>query len=132
MGIVKAILKISNPVIPSLKTMNLEVLVDSGATFLCIPEHIATQLQLIELEKREVILADGSIKLVPYVGPVKISFDNRSCFAGAMVLDDQSLLGVIPMEDMDLVIHPRNFKLSVNPANPNIATGLAKTQLCLI
>jgi hypothetical protein len=66
------------------------------------------------------------VKLVPYVGPVKIEFENRLCFTGATVLGDQCLLGAIPMEDMDLVIHPKLFRLSVNPASPNVASGLAK------
>jgi hypothetical protein len=36
------------------------------------------------------------------------------------------LLGVIPMEDMDLVVNPRTRTLEVNPASPNIATSMAK------
>jgi hypothetical protein len=31
------------------------------------------------------------------------------------------LLGAIPIEDMDLIIHPAHLKLLVNPENPNIA-----------
>ncbi len=55
-----------------------------------------------------------------------MEYENRLCFVGAMVFGDQALLGAIPMEDMDLVIHPKLLKLSVNPASPNIAHGLAK------
>jgi hypothetical protein len=43
-----------------------------------------------------------------------------------MVLGDDVLLGAIPMEDMDLVIHPKLLKISVNPENPIVASGLAK------
>jgi hypothetical protein len=32
--------------------------------------------------------------------------------------------GAIPLEDMDLVIHPAQLKLTVNPNNPNIAHTL--------
>ncbi len=49
-------------------------------------------------------LADGSRQLVSYVGPIEIRFQNRVGFVGALVMGDQVLLGVIPMEDMDLVI----------------------------
>lgn len=126
MGLVFANIKLSNPVMPAQQAVETNCLVDSGATYLCIPQHIALQLGLAELQKREVTLADGSVKLVPYAGPIKVEFENRMCFVGAMVLGDQCLLGAIPMEDMDLVIHPRLFKLSVNPASPNIASGLAK------
>ena len=74
----------------------------------------------------EVTLADGSKRLVPYVGPVELRFKNRVGFAGALVMDDQVLLGAIPMEDMDLVVIPRTRTLDVNPSSPNIASTIAK------
>lgn len=126
MGLVFSNITLSNPVISKIKPIEVKSLVDTGATYLCIPQHIANQLELKELQKREVILADGSSHLVPYVGPIKVEFENRLCFVGAMVLGDQCLLGAIPMEDMDLVVHPKYFKLSVNPSSPNVASGLAK------
>jgi hypothetical protein len=43
---------------------------NSGALLLRILQHVALQLQLEELEKREVTLADGKRQLVPYVGPL--------------------------------------------------------------
>jgi clan AA aspartic protease len=126
MGLVFANIRLSNPVLPQQQSLDTTCLVDSGATYLCIPQHLALQLGLSELQKREVILADGSVKLVPYVGPIKVEFDNRMCFVGAMVFGDQCLLGAIPMEDMDLIVHPKLLKLSVNPSSPNVASGLAK------
>ena len=125
MGLVFSNIILSNPQKNNLKPCEVQCLVDSGATHLIIPANISVQLELTEHEKREVILADGSVKLVPYVGPVKIKFDNRSCLVGALVMGEQALLGVIPMEDMDLIVHPKLFKLTVNPARPNIAGGLA-------
>lgn len=126
MGIIRTEIELSNPTDTALKPIKAMCLVDSGATYLCIPSHIATQLGLKEIQKREVKLADGNSNLVPYVGPIKVVFQDRLCFVGAMVLGDEVLLGAIPMEDMDLVIHPKLLKLSVNPDNPNVASGLAK------
>lgn len=125
MGLVYGQIFLSNPKDEKLKPVEVRCLVDTGATYLCIPETIAIQLKVNELEKREVMLADGSVKSVSYVGPIQINFDNRSCYVGAMVMGEQALLGAIPMEDMDLVVHPKLFKLSVNPAHPNIAGGYA-------
>ena len=101
-------------------------MVDSGATHLCIPEHVQIQLQLNEIDTKEFTLADGSKKLVPYVGPVELHFKNRVGFAGALVMGDQVLLGAIPMEDMDLIIIPRTRTLDVNPNSPNFASSIAK------
>ena len=73
MGLIHGTVRLSNPSRP-------------GAVHLCIPEHIAIQLHLRELEQREVILANGP---------------------GAIVLGNKVLLGAIPMDDMDLVLRPR-------------------------
>lgn len=126
MGLVNAKIILINPRVKKIKPLEVEALVDSGAVHLCIPEHIQIQLKLEEIDKKEVILADGERKLVPYVGPIQIKFKNRIGFAGALVMGDQILLGAIPMEDMDLVIIPKKRILEVNPDSPNVATSIAK------
>jgi len=72
-----------------------------------------------------VTIADGSIKLVPYAGPIKITFKNRNCFTGTMILGDQVLLGAIPMEDINLVINTARILVTVNPQSPNIPTSVS-------
>ncbi len=126
MELVTAKVLLENPREPDLKGIKVDSLVDSGAVHLCIPEHLQIQLKLKEIDKKEVTLADGSKKLVPYVGPVQIRFKNRVGFAGALVLGDQVLMGAIPMEDLDLVILPKEKKLDVNPNSPNIGSSIAK------
>ena len=126
MGLVNGKLILRNPRLPDLDPVDVEALVDSGATHLCIPEHVQLQLQLNEIDSKEVTLADGSRKLVPYVGPIELRFKNRVGFAGALVLGDQVLLGAIPMEDMDLIIIPSTRTLDINPNSPNFASSIAK------
>ena len=126
MGLVIAKIILKNPSKLGLESLEVDALVDSGAVHLCIPEHIRIQLELDEIDKKEVTLADGSKKLIPYVGPIEIKFKNRVGFAGALVMGDQTLLGAIPMEDMDLVIIPDKKILDVNPDSPNIASSIAK------
>jgi clan AA aspartic protease len=119
MGLVYANITLSNPRNSELKPIEVKSLVDSGAAMLCIPEHIAAQLDLEQNGTRDVSTADGKSNKVPYVGPVKVTIENRICVVGAIVLGDETLLGAVPMEDMDLLIHPLSQKLSVNPASPN-------------
>lgn len=126
MGLVSAKIILKNPSKVGLESIEVDALVDSGAVHLCIPEHIRIQLELDEIDKKEVTLADGSKKLIPYVGPIEIKFKNRVGFAGALVMGDQPLLGAISMEDMDLVIIPDKKILDVNPDSPNIASSIAK------
>jgi clan AA aspartic protease len=108
MGIVTDKLLLGNPRDPSLAPLEVEALADTGSVFLCIPEHVRLQLKLEVLEQREVKLADGSRSTYPYVGPRVLRFKNRTGYVGALVLGDQVLLGAIPMEDLDLVVNPRD------------------------
>ncbi|RMH55554.1 MAG: clan AA aspartic protease [Candidatus Hydrogenedentota bacterium] len=126
MGLVNAKIILRNPRVEKLKPLEVDALVDYGVVHPCIPEHVQIQLKPEEIDKKEVILADGERKLVPYVGPIEIRFRNRIGFAGALVVGDQILLGAIPMEDMDLVIIPKKRILDVNPDSPNVATSIAK------
>jgi len=126
MGLVYTTISLSNPRDLTLKAIEVEALVDAGATTLCIPEHVAVQLQLSAIEQREVVTADGKSHLVAYVGPVQVKFENRTCFTGALVLGDSILMGAVPMEDMDLVVHPREQKVTVNPKSPNIPSAIVK------
>lgn len=126
MGLIYAEIELSNPRDRSINSIKVRCLVDTGSLHLCIPEHIAIQLKLEELYKREVTTADGKKHLVPYMGPIAIEFENRGCFTGALVLGDEVLLGAVPMEDMDILISPAKQALIVNPESPNIAMSVAK------
>lgn len=125
MGLAHARVTLTNPRFPDLAPVEVDALADTGAIHLCIPEHIAVQLKLDEFDRREVTLADGSRRLISYVGPLAVAVANRRGLAGAMVLGNQVLLGAIPMEDMDLVVNPRTRQVIPNPENPNIAGSLA-------
>ncbi len=126
MGLVYANIELSNPIVADLKPLSIRCLVHSSSTYLVLPQHVATQLSLKTLETREATTADGSSHTVPYAGPVRITFEGRNCFVGALIMGDEVLLGAVPMEDMDLVIQPKLLRLSVNPESPNIARGHVK------
>lgn len=126
MGYSHADIELSNPRLPDLGRLAVRAMADTGALTLCIPEHVRLQLQLEEVEKREVTVADGRRALVPYVGPVRVWFQNRSCFVGALVLGDEVLLGAVPMEDMDLIVCPARRSVEVNPQSPNFPQALVK------
>ncbi len=126
MGLSYCMLRLSNSRLSEQEPIDVEALADTGATYLVIPEHIRLQLGLAETSKKEVTLADGSQKMVPYVGPIETKFKNRVAYVGAIVMGDEVLLGAIPMEDMDLVLIPQQRKVDVNPLNPNYAAAKVK------
>ncbi len=126
MGIIYATIELRNALDAQLEPYTAKALVDTGALLLCIPEHVATQLKLPQLQEREVATADGGRHVCPYVGPVEVTFKNRSCFVGALVLGDEVLLGAVPMEDLDLVISPAAQAIEVNPNSPNLPLAPVK------
>jgi clan AA aspartic protease len=109
--------------IDEIKRLNVNMLVDIGSEYMCINETIQQQLDLPVLEKRKVVLADGSVVEYDVVGPIEVRFENRRCSVDAMVIpgNNEPLLGAIPMEDMDVLIHPHKRQLMVNPEHPYYA-----------
>ncbi|MCY7423053.1 MAG: clan AA aspartic protease [Chitinophagaceae bacterium] len=105
------------------KRMWVTALVDTGSYMLAINQNIQEQLQLPVVEKRKAQMADGQIVECDVVAPVEIKFKNRRCSCSAMVLpgDSEVLLGAIPLEDMDVLIHPLRQELIVNPDHPYFA-----------
>ena len=105
------------------KHMHVNMLVDTGAYNLCINESIQEQLQFPIVEKRKAETADGRIVEMDVVSNVEVRFRNRATTCRAMVLPGNSepLLGAIPLEDMDVIIHPQRQELIVNPDHPYFA-----------
>lgn len=101
----------------------LNILVDSEAHQLVLNENIQEQLKLPVLGKKKAQMADGRIIECDVVGPVELRFKNRETTCRAIILpgDVDPLLGVIPMEDMDVLIHPLRNELIVNPEHPYYA-----------
>ena len=139
MGIIKADIELVNPsdiVLAesghlsenNIRKVEITALVDTGAYMLCINEEIQAQLGLRHMDVESLELADGSIIKAEVVGPVIINFKNRNTACRAVVLPGKSepLLGVIPMEDMDVVTVPLKQTIDVNPAHPNMAQKILK------
>lgn len=106
MGFVFDTFTLANPRDPSVAPLAVRAMVDTGAHMLCLPQHLVESLRLEVHEHRTIVLASGARQSVPYVGPIQVRYGQRTCFVGAFVLGDSPLVGVIPLEDMDLVVHP--------------------------
>ena len=91
MGLTNSKIELRNPRLPELAAMEVEALADTGAVHVCIPAHVQMQLKLDAVVEKEVTLADGSRRLVPYVGPIELRYGNRVGFVGALVMGDQPL-----------------------------------------
>ncbi|MBM2814917.1 MAG: hypothetical protein HW421_1679 [Ignavibacteria bacterium] len=106
-----------------IRKVKVNALVDSGSYMLAINEDIKKKLGLQTIHRQTMELANGSKEDVDIVGPVDVRFENRRCSCDAVVLsgNNEVLLGAIPMEDLDVVIDPKQQKLVVNPESPLMA-----------
>ena len=125
MGSIRTTIKLLNPLKDHLAPFEVVAVVDTGALNLCVPECLAKRLDFQILEYKDVIMPDGRTIKCPYVGPVMVQFENRKCYTGALTLGDEIILGTIPLEDMDLLIHPASHSIILNPNSPHfVASGL--------
>ncbi len=104
--------------IPAEKVRRLAVsaLVDSGATFFCMPESLVRQLGLPFNRERETRTVTGPLKLRVY-GGARLTVQGRDCDEEILALPEgrQVLLGQVPLEKMDWWIDLNNRQLVGNP-----------------
>lgn len=126
MGLTYTELRLTN--VLNKQSVNVRALVDSGATFMCVPEEVARQLgfDTQELSTQLVRTADSRQIEVGKIAPIEIAFGNRTYVTEALVMGDESLMGVLPLDAMDLVIDPNRRTITVNPSHPNYPVAYAK------
>ena len=119
MGVVHADFTLTN--FFNKKSVRIRALVDTGATEVFVTPEVARELGFDpeEVAHRNVTVADGRSVRAPRLRPVEIEFADRSYCGEVLVLGDQCLVGVIPLEAMDLVVDPKHLELIPNPAHPD-------------
>ncbi len=127
MGLIHAQVKLTN--ISINQAIEIRAVVDTGIPFMCVTEEMTVQLgfDLSESSAQHVMTIDNQQVLLPKISPIEIEFENRSYVTEALVLADEALMGMIPLQAMDLVVDPIQQKLIVNPAHPNYPLVLAKS-----
>jgi len=94
------------------RSLAVNALVDTGAVTLVINEDICQKLGLSIEDTRTAFLAGGGEIPCKITEPVRIFWKNRNASCRAWVLPGEDiLLGVIPLEEMDLAVDPVNQEL---------------------
>jgi clan AA aspartic protease len=98
------------------RRVTVEALVDTGATFFCLPEPLIQQLGLDFHRERPTRTVMGPMNMRIY-GNAIIEVEGRSCHEEVMALPEsrQTLLGQIPLEKMDWWVDLANRRLVGNP-----------------
>lgn len=107
--------------VDDVRTITLKnVLVDTGATTLCLPANIIAQLGLQLLKEVDVATATG-FSTARIFQDAKISLCGREGTFECLELPGgtDALLGVIPLEALGIELDLRNQQLIVLPISPN-------------
>ena len=97
----------------NIRSFTVTALVDTGAMTLVISEELRKKLGLAVIGTRTVTLAGGSKTSCDVAEPVQICWKDRTSLIRPWVMPDEEdiLLGVIPLEEMDLIVDPINQML---------------------
>ena len=98
--------------------IEVEALIDTGATRSVLPSAIADELGLLRLGRTVARYADGRMEEVDTTEGFYVAVLGRQALEDAMVLGDRVLLGVTALEKMDLLVDCPQQRLLPNPANP--------------
>jgi clan AA aspartic protease len=104
------------------RSVELDALVDTGATTLALPADVVEALGLPELTRRKVRMADGTVTELPVVVDFFLDILGRRTVCEAFVLPAGAtpLIGQVPLETLDLIVDPKSRDLAVNPASPDM------------
>lgn len=105
----------------AIRSVEMEGLVDTGATMLVLPADVVERLGVAIEGHRTVKCANGTIAKVPRATGVRIEILGRDMTCDALVeaAGTTALIGQIPLEGLDLVVDPKSRDVTVNPASPD-------------
>ena len=101
------------------RSLEIEMLVDTGAAMAAIPEEIVEALELpLRNYKHPVRLADGTVRELAIVGVAfEILGREEQCSFLVLPWGTTPLLGQVPLEILDLVVTPSTGEVTTNPAH---------------
>jgi clan AA aspartic protease len=121
MGKITERIRITNFFDPA-KSVEIDAVVDTGATMLVLPKNIVEELGLKKIEEVKVKYADGRVEKKEVYGAVKLELKGRVGIFDVLAENEgsQALIGQIVLERLDLIIEPSTKKLIPNPRSPEM------------
>jgi predicted aspartyl protease len=95
-----------------------DALVDTGAMVLSLPSRLIKQLGLNAVTPKETMTAGGPRQTTMYEA-VRLTIQDRFCSVDVLEVPDNVpvLIGQVPLEVLDFVVHPQKQQLVGNPAH---------------
>jgi len=118
MGLIHAQVTFENPLTRA--RTEARALVDTGCLHLTIPDAVAKQLgfDTTEFATLNILLADGTQRSFPRLGPIRIHFAGRCADLNALVFGDEPLMGAFALEALDLSLNPTTQAVTLNLTTP--------------
>jgi len=101
-----------------IRAVEVEALVDTGATYLCLPPSAIVQLGLPFSHVRRVKTANGDVERRVFKG-AEVTVQGRTEQMSVMESDESTppLVGYFVLEALDFVVDPKANNLIPNPAH---------------
>ena len=117
------------------RRVEADVLVDTGAVLVLLPQDMVETLGLDQIDKAVVTLANDQVTLandqnveMPRAGPLGVTALGRIMHTDCLVGPPgcEALLGQLVLEGLDLIIDPAKRQITVRPESPFLPSYKAK------
>ncbi len=104
------------------KSIEVEAVIDTGATMLVLPQDIVDKLGLKKIGERRVKYANNTIQLKPVYRGVIFKLKGREGIFDTLaeVSGSEPLVGQIVLEALDFVVDPITRTVIPNPRSPDM------------
>ena len=121
MGKVVEKIKLINVFEPE-KEIELEAIIDTGATMLVLPQNVIDRLNLRKMREVKVRYANNKTEIKSIYGIVTVEICGRAGEFNVLAEPEgaQPLVGQIILEQLDLIVDPSTRKVIPNPRSPEM------------
>ena len=121
MGKVIEKIKVINVFEPE-REIELEAVVDTGATMLVLPQNVIDKLNLRKMREVKVRYANNRTEIKSIYGVVTVEMCGRAGEFNVLAEPEgaQPLVGQIILEQLDLIVDPSTRKVIPNPRSPDM------------
>jgi clan AA aspartic protease len=121
MGKVMEKVKLVNLLEPT-KSVEIEAVIDTGATMLVLPQDIIEELNLKKMREVKVRYANNKTEVKPIYGIVTVEMCGRAGEFNVLAEPEgtQPLVGQIILEQLDLIVDPGARKVIPDPRSPEM------------
>lgn len=121
MGKVVGKIKVINVFEPE-KAVEIEAVIDTGATMLVLPQNIVDELKLRKMREVKVRYANNKTEVKSIYGIVTVEMCGRAGEFNVLAEPEgaQPLFGQIILKQLDLIVDPGTKKVIPNPRSPEM------------